>query len=87
MKITVHINSILSVFLHPGFHMIEMLVRRAAGVYEKETLPGQGLGGYILKSRSSKTTTPINESGASSINGTLASSTDKYPCDPPSTKR
>lgn len=50
--------------------MIEMLVRRAAGVYEKETLPGQGLGGYILKSRSSKTTTPINESGASSINGT-----------------
>ena len=77
----------LGSFFDPGGSMVEMLVRSSAGVYKAETLPEQGLSNYILKSRSSKTTTPINESGVNSMSGTRESSTDKKPKAPPSRKR
>lgn len=62
-----------------GGIMVEMMVRSRAGVYEVITLPEQGTDAYILKSRRSKTTTPTNDSGVSSINGTRESSTDRKP--------
>lgn len=62
-----------------GEIMVEMMIRNSAGVYEVITLPEQGIDAYILKSRRSKTTTPTNDSGVSSINGTRESSTDRKP--------
>lgn len=59
--------------------MMIVLVRNGVGEYREVLVSQKKKTSYLLKSRTRKTTTPINSAEDKSINGTLLSSTDRKP--------